>query len=486
MTLLKEYWKYLLALILICIPIFLFLGDLTIRLWDESRLAMNAYEMYHSGNYLITTFDGKPDMWNTKPPLMIWFQVFSMKLFGVNEWGIRLPSALAALFTCVFLMFFSVRYVKNFWLGFIWILVLVTSSGYIEIHAVRTGDYDALLTFFLTLGSFSFFAFLENLKPKYLYLFFISIILAVLTKSSAVFMIFPGLFIYAIIKKKLFFLLKNKHLYIGIIIFFICTAGYYFLREIHNPGFLSAILKNEYGKPFFSTVEGHNQCFWFYFGNLFDSRFIIWVFFVPAGIYAGCKNENTRIKNLTIFASVMALAYLLVISSAQTKLPWYLVPMYPFFALFAGIFVFHIFSLLKEKETLKYRIPPYIFLIIIFTAPYCLVIGKIYQQCEPEWKKDYNGVNYYLRDLLQNKIENDYFTILFTGNFSHGKFYLTPLLEQGKNILLKEPGNQIETGEVVLFSQNDVKHFLEEKYEVKVIEKFHITGIYEIVSKKNE
>jgi len=58
-------------------------------------------------------------MWNTKPPLMIWCQVISMKLLGINEWAIRLPSALAALFTCAIIMLIAVRYVKNFWFGFI-------------------------------------------------------------------------------------------------------------------------------------------------------------------------------------------------------------------------------------------------------------------------------------------------------------------------------------------------------------------------------
>jgi len=90
-------WKYVFLLLLVSIPIFQRLDFYTIRIWDESRLAINAYEMYHSGNYLIPTYKGEPDMWSTKPPLMIWVQVLSMKLFGVNEMGIRLPSALAAL-----------------------------------------------------------------------------------------------------------------------------------------------------------------------------------------------------------------------------------------------------------------------------------------------------------------------------------------------------------------------------------------------------
>ena len=485
MTFLKNNWKYFFLLLLISFPIFLFLDALTIRHWDESRLAINAYEMYHSGNYIVPTFNGEPDMWNTKPPLMIWFQVFSMKLFGINEWAVRFPSALAALFTCVVLMLFSVRYVKNFWFGFIWVLVLTTSSGYVEIHAIRTGDYDALLTFFLTLGSFSFFVFLENKKPKYLYLFFIAMAFAFLTKSAASFLIIPGLFIYAVIQKKIIFLLKNKNLYLGLSIFLISAGGYYFFREIYNPGYIKAVLENEYGGRFFGAVEEHKQNFWFYFGNLFDYRFIIWVFFIPAGIIFGKKNKDTRIKNLTIFAFIMALIYLLVISSAQTKLWWYAVPMYPFLSLLVGIFIYHIFLILKEKKFFKYKILHYIFLIIIFITPYSLVIGKIYQQRQITWKKDYNGVNYYLRDILQNKIENDNFTILYEGDFTHGKFYLTPLQKQGKNILLKNMNKDIEIGEVVLFSQDKVKEFLEEKYEIKILETFQIIGLYEIVSKKN-
>jgi len=481
---LKDYWKYVLLLLLVSFPVFLFLGALPIRLWDESRLAINACEMLRNGKYLVPTFDGAPDMWNTKPPLMIWFQVLSMKIFGVNEWALRFPSALAALFTCAVLMLFSVRYVKNFWLGFIWVLVLVTSSGYIDLHAVRTGDYDALLTLFLTLGSFSFFVFVENSKPKYLYLFFISMALAVLTKSAAALMILPGLFIYTIIQKKLLFLLKNKHLYTGLSLFLVCVGAYYYLREIHNPGYIKAVLANEFGGRFFHSIEGHNKSFWFYFSSLFGNKFIVWVFFVPAGIFFGSRNKDVKIKKLTFFSSIMALTYLLFISSAQTKLPWYAVPLYPYLALFAGISIFHIFRLLKENQKLKYKAVPYIFLTVIFITPYTLIIGKLYQQKQLTWKKEDNGINYYLRDILQGKKQRNNFTILYTDIFMHGKFYLDPLLESGKNILLKDTVNHLETGEVVLFSQNGVKQFLEEKYKLKTLEEFHITGLYEITGEK--
>jgi len=478
----KGSWKYVLVLLLISVPIFLYLGSLTIRLWDESRLAINACEMLNSGNFITTTFNGTPDMWNTKPPLMIWLQVFSMKILGVNEWAVRFPSAMAALITCIFLLFFSIRYLKNFWFGFIWVLVLVTSSGYIEIHAARTGDYDALLTLFLTSAGFSFYIFLENVKPRYLYLFFISMIFAVLTKSAAALLILPGLFIYTIVKKKLPFLLKNKHLYFGLFIFLVCSCSYYILREMDSPGYISAILKNEYGKPFFTTIQGHRQSFWFYFEYLFSYKFIIWVFFIPCGVYAGIKSKNLKIKNLTLFASITVLTFFLVISSAQTKLTWYAVPMYPFLALLVGLFIFHIFTLLKEKFSGK--LYHCLFLLLIFLAPYTLILSKIVRQKQPVWQKEENGVCYYLKDMLHNKTQNDNFTILYEGEFTHGKFYLNPLLTEGKNIKLKNCNKNFETGEIVLFSQREVKTFLEEHYEIKILEEFHITGLYEIVGKK--
>ncbi|UOQ78563.1 hypothetical protein MUN84_08455 [Hymenobacter sp. 5516J-16] len=63
-----------------------------IYLWDESRVAVNAAEMALNNNWLVAHFEGQPDLWNTKPPLLLWLQVLSIKLFGFNEVAIRLPT----------------------------------------------------------------------------------------------------------------------------------------------------------------------------------------------------------------------------------------------------------------------------------------------------------------------------------------------------------------------------------------------------------
>ena len=120
---LPDYLKYIILAALIYMPLFGHLDYLPIRVWDEARLAMNAYEMLHNGNFIVTHIGDKPEMWNTKPPLMIWLQVIFMKLLGVNEVSVRLPSAFAGLLTCLTLLLFSIKYLKKFWFGFIAVMI---------------------------------------------------------------------------------------------------------------------------------------------------------------------------------------------------------------------------------------------------------------------------------------------------------------------------------------------------------------------------
>src|SRR5206468_3140523 len=88
-------------LFLLASSVFLF-ADATVppvALQDEARNAVNAIEMSIRGYSLITTFNFQPDLWNTKPPLLIWLMSASMSLFGPSDWAIRLPCALAAMGT---------------------------------------------------------------------------------------------------------------------------------------------------------------------------------------------------------------------------------------------------------------------------------------------------------------------------------------------------------------------------------------------------
>jgi 4-amino-4-deoxy-L-arabinose transferase-like glycosyltransferase len=76
-----------------------FLGAAPLFDWDEINFAESAREMIVSGNYFQVQVNFEP-FWE-KPPLFIWFQVLSMKVFGVTAFAARLPNALIGLATLV-------------------------------------------------------------------------------------------------------------------------------------------------------------------------------------------------------------------------------------------------------------------------------------------------------------------------------------------------------------------------------------------------
>src|SRR5271170_2139102 len=72
---------------------FFLLGSRSLNEPDEGRYAEIAREMVETGNWLV------PHLWYLphldKPPMTYWLVAVSMKLFGQNEWAVRLPVALA-------------------------------------------------------------------------------------------------------------------------------------------------------------------------------------------------------------------------------------------------------------------------------------------------------------------------------------------------------------------------------------------------------
>jgi 4-amino-4-deoxy-L-arabinose transferase-like glycosyltransferase len=95
-----------------------YLGNVHLFDWDEINFAESAREMIVTGDYLNVRIDYEP--FHEKPPLFIWFQVFSMQTFGVNEFAARLPNALCGIITL--LVIFSIG--KKFFndkFGLIWV-----------------------------------------------------------------------------------------------------------------------------------------------------------------------------------------------------------------------------------------------------------------------------------------------------------------------------------------------------------------------------
>jgi 4-amino-4-deoxy-L-arabinose transferase-like glycosyltransferase len=488
-VLLKNYgWiAYIVAAILVYFPVFGHLSDLPIRIWDESRTAINAYEMFENGNWLVTHSDGEPDMWNTKPPLMIWFQVIFMKILGVNELAVRMPSALAAFFTCIAMVLFSVKHFRQVWLGIFAALVLITSNGYTGFHGSRSGDYDTLLTLFTTAYSMCFFLYIERKDNKFLFLTFVFLTLACLTKGIAGMFFIPGLFIYSLIRRQLISVLRNPHFYYGIASFILPVAAYYLFREKYNPGYLEAVWNNEISGRLNDTYESHYGPFWYYLELIVKGKYKFWRFVFPFGLVLGLLNRNLNIKRITLYSSVLILMHFLLISSFETKTRWYDIPMYPYMAFISAAGIYTVFEWIKNLEVIRtvryFNILPYLFLFTAFAYPYKLTLDETLPPKEHPWDLNSYRTSYFLRDALREGTDLDGYHIVHQRYNSHLLFYVKLLQERGDDIDFK-PVELLENNDLVIIHQDEVKDYISDHYAYKIIQTNENMQILEILGRE--
>ncbi len=86
----------------------LFLGGVPLLAGIESTLAEQAREMATTDWFLGVThnYKAKP----MAPPLMVWLQAISIKIFGLSEWAVRLPGALMSMLTGLLLYLQAYRH----------------------------------------------------------------------------------------------------------------------------------------------------------------------------------------------------------------------------------------------------------------------------------------------------------------------------------------------------------------------------------------
>jgi 4-amino-4-deoxy-L-arabinose transferase-like glycosyltransferase len=483
----KKIFQYLLFLLLISLPLFCDLNTLPLRIFDESRLAVSAFEMHKFGDYIVTHIQGSPDMWNTKPPLVIWLQVLCIKLFGASDLSVRLPSAFAAAFTCILMMVFSVRYLKSFWIGFAASLVLVTTHGYVWMHGTRSADYDAPLAFFMAFYAIAFYAYSVTKKNIFLTLTFIGIILAALTKGVGGLLFIPAIILFAFIQKNVPGLLRNKTFYLNVVAFLIVVIGYYLLREHYNPGYLKAVWENELGGRYLQVNEAHEGGFWFYYNNFIDFQFSYWYILVPVGAIIGLTNKDQRIRKFSLFCILVLITFFLVISSGKTKLQWYDIPMYPFLSFIIAMFVQWSIQLVENIAThtsIRISVVPYVVMWFIYIQPYKAIVNETYMPVDTESDKEYIKEEYFLKNSIDNKRDLNGYSMCYSGYATPNIFYTYVLNDMGEKFNFVTSGFNFKPGDKIIVSQPDIQDTINKKYNWAPIDSVGEIKMRRIISKK--
>ena len=328
----KVPWFWVL-LVFSCWSVFYNLGSLPVRLWDESRQAMNSLELLQSQNWLYTTFNGQPDFYNTKPPLLIWLQSVSAGIFGFSEWSLRLPSALAGLLTGMMVFVFVYRETRNQWAAALAGFGLMTAPGWMDEHVVRTGDYDALLCLWLSASWMSYYRFEQTGQQQSALGFAFFTFLALFTKSTAGLMLLPGFFLWGLARGSLKKMLQLPQVWWTSIGLLLLLTAWYLAHEYYTPGYLNTVWHNEIQARFMEPSEGHSGPWYYYLQQLAFTDFPWW----PLSL-AGFAVSLWMLRSRTAgFVAFQGGVFLFLLSLSATKIEWYAAPVLPMLAVGCGL-----------------------------------------------------------------------------------------------------------------------------------------------------
>ncbi|MBE9115466.1 glycosyltransferase family 39 protein [Lusitaniella coriacea LEGE 07157] len=305
------------------------LGNLPLRDWDEGSHAIVARELYRQGNWLYLTFFGQP--YFLKPPLGYWIIASSYHLFGsFNEWTTRLPVALISALGVPLLYLVGRELFPNRRTA------LYAASVYLTLlPVVRHGRLmmlDGIInTFFILL----LFCLLRSRKsPPWALGMGICLALIALTKGVLVFALWAVAGAYILVDRQ-WKILKNPYTWLGVLLGCAMTLSWYYAQWFkYGDLFIQIHLGTQNFNRLTTAVEGNDGSIFYYLIELLKYSFP-WFLFLPGGLYLAVKSARNR-ETWGNFVLVGTILFLGTISFMGTKLPWYVMPFYPFFALAVG------------------------------------------------------------------------------------------------------------------------------------------------------
>lgn len=327
--------------ILLAAACFLFLfrlGNSALYDYDEAHYARVVKETLASNDLL--TFKRFNTEWFEKPPLLLWLTMASVKIFGMNEFAMRLPTALFGVLGIYGTYLLALVLTKNrpsaLSAGFILLLSgMFPASG-------RQLRMDVPAASAIVWAVYSFVKSWE--KPKYYLGFWAWTAVGVLLKSVVGLFAWPISFIFSAIYKQWDWL-KDRYFYGGILIFLFLAAPWH-IYETRKFGsrFWSEYFGFHIFKRATEKILGGDVTTFDYLKHLFilnEPWFILMIILWGVIIFYSSRLFSYR-------AAVASLLSILLIffafALARSKLMFYLIPILPFEALFVASSVFYLWQ----------------------------------------------------------------------------------------------------------------------------------------------
>ena len=332
------------------IGLFFFLGARGLNEPDEGRFAEASREMSVNSDWLIPRLAGVPHL--QKPPMIFWISAASLRIFGVNEWAARLPSALAALGTILLTMHLAGLL---FGRDVSWLSGLILLSNAFFFGMARIITTDMLLCFWITAAVVFFVQYTINHQAWALALFYTSLGFGFLTKGPIAYLI-P---LCAVIPWSIAWRRRSgaanrpAHWGLGLLLSLAIGFSWFIALFRQHPELMTYYLRHEFLDRIASNVHARAKPFWFYSAVTLGGL-LPWSLLIPRMV-----GSMLRLRPLLgspvrwLFAGWLILPWI-VLHAVTSKLPTYVLPLFPPLAIALS---WHIIRrLAAPKHTMRWAI----------------------------------------------------------------------------------------------------------------------------------
>ncbi|WP_026733753.1 ArnT family glycosyltransferase [Fischerella sp. PCC 9605] len=374
------------------IAFFWHLGSIGLIDETEPLFAEASRQMYVTGDWITPFFNGETRF--DKPALIYWCQAIAYSILGVNEWAVRLPSAIAAM-GVISLAFYTVQwhlsredalkqasYPPRRWFTACLVAAIMALSPEMIVWG-RTGVSDMLLTGCIASALLCFFLGYaigdkgqgigdrgqggqeglgrnspssspdsrspipnpQSPIPNNWYLACYVLIAGGILTKGPVGIVLPGLIIgvFLLYLGKLREVVREMRLLLGMLIILGLSLPWYVLVIWRNGwNFINAFFGYHNIERFTEVVNGHTAPWYFYF-------LVVLLGFAPYSVYLPLSmarlkfwqrkywRSQERSQQLGLFAFFWFVSIFGFFTIAVTKLPSYVLPLMPAAAILVGL-----------------------------------------------------------------------------------------------------------------------------------------------------
>lgn len=297
------------------------------------------------------------------PPLYWWTAALDVRAFGWTEIALRMPSMIAAAFTCaIVFMWASIAINRRtaFWSA----MSLLTCHFFLD--AARQPRMDSMLALFVTAAAIAFERALRpsrddssapiDLRSRHvgLALAAIAMGLGILTKGILGILL-PGLVagLYLVVRRRIRDLFRIDLIFTFFVALAIGLSWYFAAYEVGGQKFLQwQLTMNLWSRFVPAEAGGAGYCvhpFW-YFTPHTIAGFIPWSAYLPAVAIYAWRRRGRKLPEAMVFTLCWFAAIFLFFSTSRGKCLIYILPAFPPLAVLTGIVIDAAICSRRESE----------------------------------------------------------------------------------------------------------------------------------------